>query len=107
MNPMEDREFIAQMAQFSSLEQMTNMSRTLEKMAEADKFSAVNYVGKTVGFTKEAETPGEKPKQVVAAVKAVWFDDPKQGPVLETTEGFVPLSKIEGVGPEYKVKAKP
>ena len=106
MNPMEDREFIAQMAQFSSLEQMANMSKTMERMAEANKFSAVSYVGKTVGFTKEAETPGEKPKQVVAAVKAVWFDDPKQGPVLETTEGFVPLSKIEGVGPEYKVKAK-
>ena len=106
MNPMEDREFIAQMAQFSSLEQMANMSRTMERMAEANKFSAVSYVGKTVGFTKEAETPGGKPKQVVAAVKAVWFDDPKQGPVLETTEGFVPLSKIEGVGPEYKVKAK-
>ena len=97
MNPME---------QFSSLEQMANMSKTMERMAEANKFSAVSYVGKTVGFTKEAETPGEKPKQVVAAVKAVWFDDPKQGPVLETTEGFVPLSKIEGVGPEYKVKAK-
>ena len=97
MNPMEDREFIAQMAQFSSL----------EKMAEANKFSAVSYVGKTVGFTKEAETPGGKPKQVAAAVKAVWFDDPKKGPILETTEGFVPLSKIEGVGPEYKVKAKP
>ena len=101
MNPMEDREFIAQMAQFSSLEQMANMSRTMEKMAEANKFSAVSYVGKTVGFTKEAETPGGKPKQVV------WFDDPKKGPILETTEGFVPLSKIEGVGPEYKVKAKP
>ena len=100
LNPMEDREFIAQMAQFSTLEQMTNMSRTLEKMAETDKFSAVNYVGKTVGFTKEADTPDGNPKQVAAVVKAVWFDDPKQGPVLETTEGFVPLSKIEGVGPE-------
>ena len=30
MNPMEDREFIAQMAQFSSLEQMANMSKTME-----------------------------------------------------------------------------
>lgn len=99
LNPMEDREFIAQMAQFSTLEQMTNMSKTLEKMVDSDKYSAVSYVGKTVGFTKEAETEGGEPKQVAAVVKAVWFDDPKDGTVLETTEGFVPLKKIEGVGP--------
>ena len=45
LNPMEDREFIAQMAQFSTLEQMTNMSKTLEKMVDSDKYSAVSYVG--------------------------------------------------------------
>lgn len=106
LNPMEDREFIAQMAQFSTLEQMTNMSKTLEKMVDSDKYSAVSYVGKTVGFTKEAETEGGKPKQVAAIVKAVWFDDPKNGTVLETTEGFVPLKKIEGVGPSVEGKGR-
>ncbi|MBS4207620.1 flagellar hook assembly protein FlgD [Bacillus sp. FJAT-50079] len=34
MNPMEDKEFIAQMATFSSLEQMTNMSQSMEKLVE-------------------------------------------------------------------------
>ncbi|MBQ9629377.1 MAG: flagellar hook assembly protein FlgD, partial [Synergistaceae bacterium] len=46
LNPMEDREFVSQMATFSSLEQMQNMNKTLESMAEANKFSAVQYIGK-------------------------------------------------------------
>lgn len=102
LNPMEDREFIAQMAQFSSLEQMTNMSRTLERMADSEKFSAVSYVGKTVAFTKETDADG-KPQQVAAVVLAVWFD-PQKGTILETDKGDVPLKNVEGVGPEVKPK---
>jgi len=47
--PMEDREFIAQMAQFSSLEQMTNLSRQFADLSAAIKSSLVtNFLGKEV-----------------------------------------------------------
>ena len=48
-NPMEDTQFIAQMAQFSSLEQMTNMNQEFAKMNSMLVSSqAVNTIGKTV-----------------------------------------------------------
>ena len=88
-NPVEDREFISQMATFSSLEQMQNMNSTLESMSEANKFSAVSYIGKAVAFTND---DGE---QVPAIVNAVWFEDGKV--ILDTTQGDIELGKVEGV----------
>lgn len=50
-NPVDDREFASQLAQFSSLEQMTNMSASLDKlktaMEQQGKFSLLQAVGKT------------------------------------------------------------
>lgn len=37
LNPMEDTEYISQMAQFSSLEQMTNMSTAIDKLVTAQQ----------------------------------------------------------------------
>ena len=88
-NPVEDREFISQMATFSTLEEMQNMNSTLTTMADANKFSAVNYIGKAVAFTND------EGKQVPALVNAIWFENGKT--ILDTSEGDVPLEKVEGI----------
>ena len=50
--PMENTEFIPQMAQFSSLEQMTNMNQEFAKMNSMLVSSqAVGTIGKTVDIT--------------------------------------------------------
>ncbi|TVQ26671.1 MAG: flagellar hook assembly protein FlgD [Spirochaetaceae bacterium] len=47
--PMDDREFIAQMAQFSSLEQITNMSEEFRRLSGLLSGSqAVGLIGRTV-----------------------------------------------------------
>lgn len=47
--PMDDKNFIAQMAQFSSLEQMTNMSENFKKLSGMlSGGEALNTIGKTV-----------------------------------------------------------
>ncbi|MCQ2591697.1 MAG: flagellar hook assembly protein FlgD [Treponema sp.] len=48
-SPMENTEFIAQMSQFSTLEQMTNMSSSFSKMASfINSSEAAATLGKTV-----------------------------------------------------------
>lgn len=51
-NPLKSHEMAAQLANFSSLEQMQNMNKTLEEMKNAQKpteqFQALNFIGKAV-----------------------------------------------------------
>lgn len=58
-NPMQDTEFIAQMAQFSSLEQMTNMNSTLERFISQQQQSLLisynQFVGQEVTWHKLIE----------------------------------------------------
>lgn len=49
LNAKDNTEYIAQMAQFSALEQMQNLNVTIEKLLLSQKFTqASNLVGKTV-----------------------------------------------------------
>jgi len=73
--PLKDREFIAQMAQFSSLEQMMNVSGELAKVTELiGRSQAFSLLGKTVSIstsgkritgTVDEVTGGEFPQVLV------------------------------------------
>ncbi|TFE02762.1 flagellar hook assembly protein FlgD [Jeotgalibacillus salarius] len=62
--PMEDKEFISQMANFSSLEQMTNMASSFEKFASMQEQTALiqynEFVGKNVKWDKMESVDGEE-----------------------------------------------
>ncbi|GIN57825.1 flagellar hook assembly protein FlgD [Lederbergia ruris] len=78
MNPMEDNEFISQMATFSSLEQMTNMNNSIEKLVQLEIQSSLidysHFVGKEVTWhnvTDEDEAIVTEGKGIVASVQFV------------------------------------
>lgn len=74
LNPMQDQEFIAQMAQFSSLEQMMNMASSIDSLVQNQLVSPViqysQMIGREVTYTKEDDESGQK-EQVTSEVVAV------------------------------------
>ncbi|WP_186577468.1 flagellar hook assembly protein FlgD [Aquibacillus kalidii] len=92
LNPMEDKEFISQMASFSSLEQMMNMSNSISSLVQNQSISPViqysHLIGKEVSFYKLDEETGEimEPKETTkSAVTAVSQSQGKA--VLELKDG--------------------
>src|SRR3712207_5846085 len=83
MNPMNDSEFMAQMASFSTLEQVTNLAAANEKIAASmASNSAVSLIGRTVtyvdandeihtGKVDKVTTAGGKPLLTVDGVDGV------------------------------------
>jgi len=68
-SPMDDKEFIAQMAQFSSLEQMQNVAKSVDTLAEISKQSQLmqynNFIGKTVNWNELTSEKDEKGNAIV------------------------------------------
>ncbi|UPW84139.1 flagellar hook assembly protein FlgD [Lysinibacillus sp. Ag94] len=80
-NPMDDREFISQMAQFSSLEQMQNMTKAMGSLlASQQQTQLMNYtsfVGKEVKWHELTDKLDDKGKPVInegtGTIKSVKF----------------------------------
>jgi len=58
LDPMDDKEFVAELAQFSSLEQLTEINTGIDSLAtigqEQQMLGAVNFIGKTIEATGTA-----------------------------------------------------
>ena len=68
LNPMQDKDFIAQMATFSSLEQMTNLTQTMEKFvdnqSQTQLISYNQFVGKQVTWHKIIESESNETPEI-------------------------------------------
>ena len=81
--PMEDKDFIAQMAQFTSLEQMKNMNNAVQIT------QATSYIGKQVSW---ADSQGTEQTGIVTAIRIV-----NSEPKVMIGEESIELKKIMSV----------
>lgn len=90
--PMKDRDFIAQMAQFSSLEQMTNMNQEFNRLAGMlQSGQAMTLLGKTVEV-REGE------RIIEGTVEAVSGRDIPQVLINGEYYDFNSVEKVKGEG---------
>ena len=95
LDPQDNSEYVAQLAQFSSLEQMTNVYKSIEEVSQMvsniDTSVLVgqlsSMIGKDIAWTQETETV-----QLDASGKAIVDAD---GNAVTTTADFV--GKVKGV----------
>jgi flagellar basal-body rod modification protein FlgD len=91
MNPLGDQDFIAQMAAFSTLEQVTNLNATGQRLEAAGAISqSLDLVGRTVSYLRDDDTTAE------GVVERVAFGE--DGAVTITVagqEGIAPAQVVE------------
>jgi flagellar basal-body rod modification protein FlgD len=85
MNPMQDSDFMGQMASFSSLEQITNLAAANERIATSlSSTSAIGLLGRTVTYV------GEDDQIHTGKVERVTTSDGKPFLTVDGTDGVDP-----------------
>lgn len=107
-NPMKDTEFIAQMAQFSSLEQMMNMGKAFESFAQGQQQMQLiqynSFVGKTVTWHEITDKLDSDGKPIInegtGKITTVKFIDGSVKFVLEDGKELTPgnVSEVKSGG---------
>ncbi len=105
LQPMEDKEFIAQMAQFTNLETTQNMSRTLKVNSAynmVNKLATARYIDenssevkKTIGVVEKVRVDNEKIYLSLDG-KEVLFDD-----VEEVTDVLSPVEQMQMINQNF------
>ncbi|SFF70514.1 flagellar basal-body rod modification protein FlgD [Halobacillus alkaliphilus] len=100
LDPMKDKEFISQMTQFSNLEQMTNMSQSMEQFLETQSLPPLiqysSLIGKEVTYPLINEETGIEERQEKGVVTSVVQKDGNTS--LELNSGLkLPVNQITSV----------
>lgn len=117
LEPQENGEFIAQMAQFSSLEQMTNVSNKLETIntlvGNIDTSVLVGQlsgmIGQGVNWTETIQTADEEGNPVTTnedysgIITGINIDEGATKVVVETAEGIVHQVEISTITSVYNL----
>lgn len=109
MEPTDNKDFIAQMAQFSSLEQMNNMASGFEKLTasqdsvlrEATIGQAVNLIGRTVSAVMPTETVTGKIKDPTAKL---YFEPNTDSLEIKEVSQNTPVTLLGQEGSMYQVQ---
>ena len=92
MNPMEDMDFIGQMAEFSSLEQMLNLNTSVEKINTALTNNATTQAMMFLGTNVTANVD-ESDEPITGTVSTIGFKDNQ--PYLKVGEYAVALDQVK------------
>ena len=92
LQPMDNTAAMAQLAQFSSLDQMNQLSHNFNLMrADQTKYTAASYIGKQVTVNDSTSANGSITGEVTAV------DTATDTPQLEINGNFYPLSSVTKV----------
>ncbi|MFD2628389.1 flagellar hook assembly protein FlgD [Oceanobacillus kapialis] len=107
-NPMDDKQFISQMAQFSSLEQTMNMAKSIDRLVESQLMSPViqysHMIGKEVTYQSFDKETGEKSDIVSSKVISVSQSEGWAVLELENGEKIFADAAMEVSDPTTEVK---